>query len=369
MEKNQKRLIFFMPSMEGGGVEKNLIIVSNYVSKYIKNVSLITYDNSFNKYFHKNINIINVKSGSKKKNSKYFKYASCLWLLFKEYLSNKNILVFAFQANVYGIILSYLLNIKIITRSNSSPTGWNKNFIINYIFKFFIKKADSVVVNSKEFQKEFKKKFNIDTSLIYNPLNKKEIIKKSKLSKKVFSPFFQNTKLKIINIARLTDQKDHTTLIKALSLLVNKLSFRLLIIGYGIEKKKIQRKIKNYKLNNFIKIIDNRHNPYPYLRDSNLFILSSKFEGLPNVLLEAQTLKKYVISTNCPTGPKEILMNGKLGSLFKVGDHKELALKILDFSKNIKKYKRTIKLAYKNLNRFDYELNCKKYLMLIKTYL
>lgn len=369
MEKHQRRLIFFMPSMEGGGVEKNLIIISNYVSKYIKNVSLITYDDSYNKYFHKKINIINVKSRSKKKDSKYFKYVCCLWLLFKEYLSNKNILVFAFQANVYGIILSYFFNIKIITRSNSSPSGWNKNFFINYIFNFFIKKADSVVVNSKEFQKEFKKKFKVDATLIYNPLNKKEIIKKSKFSKKVSNPFFKNTKLKIINIARLTDQKDHSTLIKALSLLINKLSFKLLIIGYGTKKEQLRKKIKDNKLNNYIKIIDNRYNPYPYLRASNLFVLSSKFEGLPNVLLEAQTLKKYVISTNCPTGPNEILMKGKLGSLFKVGDYKKLASIILDFSKNNKKYKKSIKLAYKNLDRFDYELNCKKYLKLINAHL
>ena len=58
MERNKKRLIFFMPSMEGGGVEKNLIIISNYVSKFIENVNIITFDNSFNKYFCKKIKII-----------------------------------------------------------------------------------------------------------------------------------------------------------------------------------------------------------------------------------------------------------------------------------------------------------------------
>lgn len=369
MEKNQKKLIFFMPSMEGGGVEKNLIIVANYVSKYIKNVTLITFDSSFNKFFNKKINILNVKSKSKKKKSKYFKYVCCLWLLFKECFLKKNILIFAFQANIYSVILAYFLNIKIITRSNSSPSGWNKNYFINFIYSFLIRKANSVIVNSKEFQKEFKKKFKIDTNLIYNPLNKREILKKSKLKKNKFNVFFKNAKLKIINIARLTDQKDHATLIKALSILVKKVNFKLLIIGYGVEKENLQKKIIKYKLSNHIKIIDNRHNPYCYLKDSNLFILTSKFEGLPNVLLEAQTLKKYVISSNCPTGPKEILMNGKLGSLFKVGDYKELASIILNFSKNKKKYQESIKLAYKNLDRFDYELNCKKYLMLIKKYI
>ena len=61
MEKNEKRLIFFMPSMEGGGVEKNLILVANFISKFKKKVCLITFDDSFNKYFDKRIFIINFK--------------------------------------------------------------------------------------------------------------------------------------------------------------------------------------------------------------------------------------------------------------------------------------------------------------------
>ena len=191
MERNKKRLIFFMPSMEGGGVEKNLIIISNYVSRFIDDVSIITFDNSFNKYFHKKIRIINFKKNKEKKYSKYFKYISCIWLLIKEYITDKNILVFTFQANIYGIILAYFLNFKIISRSNSSPSGWNKNIIKNIIFSFFIKKANKVIVNSKEFQKEFKTKFSVNADIIYNPLNKSEIIKKSKIKKKNLIPFLR----------------------------------------------------------------------------------------------------------------------------------------------------------------------------------
>ena len=369
MENNKKRLIFFMPSMEGGGVEKNFIIVTNYISKFIKDVRVITFDNSFNKYFNKKVKIINIRKSNRKKYSKYFKYICCIWLLIKEYFTDKNILVFSFQANIYVIILAYFFNFKIISRSNSSPSGWNKNIFKNLIFSFFIKKADKVIVNSKEFQKEFKKKFSIKADLIYNPLNKTEIIKKSKINKKNLIPFFNNNKFKIINIARLTDQKDQLTLIKALDLIVKKIDFRMLIIGYGVNKNILKKKIKYYKLNKSIKIIDIRYNPFPYLSKSDLFILSSRFEGLPNVILEAQALKKYVISSNCPTGPKEILMNGKLGSLFNVGDYKKLASIIIDYHKSKKKYQRSIELAYKNLDRFDYELNCKKYLSLIKKYL
>ena len=118
-----------MPSMEGGGVEKNLILVANFISKFKKKVCLITFDDSFNKYFDKRIFIINFKKKNNKKFSKYLKYFFCIYLLLIEYIKNKNFVLFSFQANIYIIILSFFLNFKIISRSNSSPSGWSKNFL------------------------------------------------------------------------------------------------------------------------------------------------------------------------------------------------------------------------------------------------
>ena len=86
------------------------------------------------------------------------------------------------------------------------------------------------------------------------------------------------------------------------------------------------------------------------------------YEGLPNVLLEAITLKKFVISSNCPTGPKEILLNGKGGLLFKIGDYKELGNKIIYYLNNKKKCKSMLNNSISKLNRFDESLNLKKYL-------
>ena len=103
-------------------------------------------------------------------------------------------------------------------------------------------------------------------------------------------------------------------------------------------------------------------NPYKYLKSSDLLVLTSKFEGLPNVLLEAISLKKFIISSNCPTGPKEILSYGKGGFLFNVGDYNQLANKIIFFSKNKIKCKKKINYAYKNIKRFDYNKNLNSYL-------
>ena len=129
-----KSVILFMPSIEGGGVEKNLITISNYFAKRIDNIKLISAENRLQKFFNKKISFISPNRKFSK--NKFFKYLVCLLLLFKEYLKNKNILIFAFQANIYAIIFAKIFNIKIITRSNSSPSGWSKNPLKRIIFKF-----------------------------------------------------------------------------------------------------------------------------------------------------------------------------------------------------------------------------------------
>ena len=89
----------------------------------------------------------------------------------------------------------------------------------------------------------------------------------------------------------------------------------MLLIGYGPKKNKIINFIKDNNLKDNVCVLKFKKNPFPYLKLADIFVLSSKYEGLPNVLLEALVLKKYIISSNCPTGPKEILDNGNYGSL------------------------------------------------------
>ena len=105
------------------------------------------------------------------------------------------------------------------------------------------------------------------------------------------------------------------------------------------------------------------------LKLSDVFVLSSNYEGLPNVLLEAQFFKKIIISTKCPTGPKEILLNGKAGIFFKMDDYKDLSRKIIYVYKNKKKLKNMIKIGYNNLHRFDENKNLNIYYQIIAKYL
>ena len=357
-----------MPSIEGGGVEKNLFIISNYLSKNIKNTYIITANKNYNKKF-KNLKIINPLFNVHPNSSRKYKYVICLYELVKLIIKDKNITVFAFQANFYcAIVCKIFFNIKLITRSNSSPSGWSKNWLKEIIFKYLFKKIDQVIVNSLEFKKELKKKFDLKSFHIYNPLNFDEIKKLSRV--KTIVPFFKNNKtLKIISVGRFVDQKDHMTLLKALKVLKDKLKFRALIIGRGILKDKLTSFIKINGLTKNIKLLNFQNNPFRYIRLCDTFILSSKYEGLPNVLLESLVLGKYIISTNCPTGPKEILCNGKGGELFKIGDFKSLAKKIVEFENNKKRLSKKINYAQNYLFRFDMKENLNKYLEVVKKYL
>ena len=359
----KKKLIIFMPSIEGGGVEKNLFLVSNYLSKKLNKVVLITISKKYKKKFNNSIEFISLTSSYWDNLSRRTKYFLSILLLIKEIIKNRNIIVFAFQANIYCIIVCKLFFIKVIARSNSAPAGWSKNILKRLIFKFFLNLADRVMVNSIQFKKDLKKEFNVNATCIYNPLNHDEIIKRSKKkSKKIFK---DKKKLRILNIGRFTEQKDQITFLKALNQIKDTIKFEAVIIGRGKLHKELSEYVFKNNLNQFVKIIDFVDNPFPLLKQTELFILSSRYEGLPNVLLEALSLKKFIISSNCPTGPKEILLNGKGGFLFDTGNHNELANKIIYYTKNKKKCSAMLQYATRKLYRFDYQTNLKKYLNLV----
>jgi glycosyltransferase involved in cell wall biosynthesis len=348
----KKNLIIFNPSIEDGGVEKNLFIIANYLASKNYNITVISADIIKKKKFVRNINFKHPKNVNFNNSGRYKKYFFCLIILVFELLSNNQKIVFSFQANIYAIIITKILFRKIIVRLNTAPQGWDHNFIKSRIYKFFINKADGIIVNSKKFKNEVKQRYKINSFLINNPFDFKKI---KKLANQNIKYKFPKNKLKLINIGRMTDQKDQILILKAINLIKNKIKVFLLIIGKGKNKSKLKNYIKKNKLEKNVKLMNYQSNPYKFIKKSDLFILSSKYEGSPNVLIEALFLQKSIISTDCPTGPDEILKSGKYGQMFKVGDFKKLSKLILSF----KKKKKIIPKNY--FNSYKMENSCKKY--------
>ncbi len=140
-------------------------------------------------------------------------------------------------------------------------------------------------------------------------------------------------------------------------------------MGSGKKKQELLNYISENDLKKFVKIINFQNNPYTFIRKSDLLVHTAIFEGLPNVLLEAISLNKYVISTNCPTGPSEILSNGKGGDLVKMKDYLKISEKLENYSKNKISFKKKIVFSKINLERFNFRKNLKKYLKVTNDYL
>ena len=362
-----RKLVIFVPSIEDGGVEKNLFLIANFFIKKDVNVNVITANRDKKKFFDKKVNFISPNSNNFNKKNRFYKTLYSFYLLFKFYLENKNFMILSFQANIYAIFFSFFFKIDIITRSNTAPYGWSSNFIKRYIFKIFFKYPKQIIVNSNDFKKQLDKEFKVSSICIYNPFDNKVV--KRKIKEKINEKFFKKNYFNFINIGRMTDQKDQILLLKAFKNIEDKLRFKLIIIGKGKNKDLLKNYVIENNLNNNIKIVNYKKNPYPYLNKADYFILSSKYEGLPNVLLEALVLNKFIISSDCPTGPKEILLNGQGGLLFKTGSFKDLSKKILYYSKNKNKCNKLLKVAIKNLHRFDYQKNLMDHYKLVNSFM
>lgn len=132
----------------------------------------------------------------------------------------------------------------------------------------------------------------------------------------------------ILAVQRLEEsQKDLTTLLKAYQILVKQeaIDESLYVIGEGKSQPMLQQLCEQLEISQRVFFLGKKLNPYPWMKHCHTFVLSSKFEGLPSVLIEAMALNCPIVSSDCPTGPAEILNQGKAGALVPVGDAQQMA--------------------------------------------
>jgi len=134
----------------------------------------------------------------------------------------------------------------------------------------------------------------------------------------------------ILGIGELCERKNFRMLIDAFSIVRKNRPCKLVILGKGRQQSMLQKHIQSLELQDDVFLLGFRKNPYPYIRRSSVFALSSKFEGFGNVLVEALAMGVPAVSTDCPSGPDEIFQNGKYGSLVDVNDTAGLAQAIED---------------------------------------
>ena len=387
-----KRILLYSPFIKVGGIEKVSIEYLNaLLQKDYKVDLLIDFDmgkdgNTFEFAIPKGVNFQYIKSeriskfiyffrtlGKKNNIFNIFLYGFIILFDFYYYHTKVKKLVrnkkYDYIISFYQFLPAYITNIKsakhMIWLHNPIETffGGIKNLFVNN-FEKKLNKYDYIITIANEMREELIDFYpNLPKDKIkrvYNPFDFEMIKKKSmnNLNLNEADEKLLNSKY-ICTVARLDEtHKDITTLIKAYSSLyqMNKIKHKLYIIGDGPDKLQLETLVRELKLSDEILFLGKRVNPYIWMRCADIFILSSKFEGFGLVLVEAMCVETFVISSNCKTGPNEILLNGRCGDLVDVGDINILAQKIKYVLENKEYREGKIHKASKRINEFSKEL-------------
>jgi len=196
--------------------------------------------------------------------------------------------------------------------------------------------------------------------VIYNPVVTPELFEKA--NETVDHPWFATGEPPVIlGVGRLNVQKDFPSLIRAFALVRKRLPVRLMILGEGEERPQLEALIRELGLSAEVALPGFVSNPYAFMSKAAVFVLSSAYEGLPTVLIEAMAVGTPVVSTDCPSGPREILEFDKYGSLVPVGDVKAIADAIL----TMLKYPTDTEALRQRAQSFSLETAVDRYLQLI----
>lgn len=380
----RKNLVVRSGSLRMGGLERVLVEMLQNLNKEKYNISLIIEDDSaeeniFLSDIPKEITIYFLKPNDLIKKTHYHRerkrniYNKIMYniLMMKEhsFVLNKTKEVLKEIENTYGDIDVFLdydwgarryveklkVKKKIVWIHNSIPKLLKKKSKIVRFGKN-LDKYDTIVAICDDMKKEIETIYPYLKNKVkraYNPFNFNRILNLSK--SEVGLTEKQQSLIKddyIVAVSRLdTVQKDYITLIKGYKLAFDKgVNEKLYIIGDGPNRKEIESLISEYNLNDRVILIGKTKNPYVWMINSKLFVHSSNYEGLPTVLIEAMICEKVVVSSDCPTGPFEILKGGEVGILFKVGDFNSLGIELDRLLKNEELLKR-----YQELMKFRVE--------------
>ncbi len=249
-------------------------------------------------------------------------------------------------------------NTKFIARETNVVTKHVVRKEILFFYKFY-NNFHTIIAQSDDMKKDLIENIHVNPKKIFkinNPVDINNIEEKSKIP--VDDEIFNQTGFdkKVVAIGNLSSRKGIDNLLKVFYQLKNK-NIALFILGTGTQEEEYKKMKRELGLENvfFLGIKDN---PYQYLVNSDLFVLSSRYEGFPNVLLEAGACGTYALANNCPGGINEIIQPGINGELGNIEDHETFALQILEITSKTHQKNKVIESIY---SRFSKEIILKKY--------
>jgi glycosyltransferase involved in cell wall biosynthesis len=221
-----------------------------------------------------------------------------------------------------GVPKRVLVNEQNTVSSSAFNSAKRRQRLVPYLMKRFYPWADYIIGNSQGVAEDLSEVLGLPrqrVKILYNPVVTPEVQQKAEAS--LEHPWFQLDQPPVIlAVGRLTKQKDFPTLIRAFAQVLPTRSARLMILGEGVDRPMLEALVKELGLQDHVSLPGFVNNPYAYMRRAALYVLSSRWEGLPTVLIEALYCGVPIVATDCPSGSREILADGQHGVLVPVGD-------------------------------------------------
>jgi glycosyltransferase involved in cell wall biosynthesis len=327
-----KHIAFFIPNFGDGGVERNAInLTREYVSRG-HSVDIVTFhaEQTMSSEIPEGAGFVDLGSGR----------TITATMSLRSYLRRvrPDVLISAqAHANVAAVLatkLSFTSTRLVLTERLALQAAWDsaaKRGLKDRMLPFFVRRfyphANAVVANSAGTADQLAASTGLSRDsidVIYNPAVWPGVEPAGQDA--VDHPWFDSSQVPIIcSVGRFTPQKDFATLLNSFAVLRSRVESRLVIVGAGPLLASLERLSEDLGISEDVWFAGYQANPYKFISKSAVLVMSSIYEGFGNVLAEAQALGIPTVSTDCESGPREILLNGEAGRLVPVGDFNAIA--------------------------------------------
>lgn len=314
---------FYISSLSGGGAENVLLTIAKAFAQSGDNsVSVVSLEKR--PQFYEAYPKITVKKIDNTKSGRIGEMLKDFSAVSKNMKQRKADVIISFlsRCNLLVLLCSLFTGQKVIVCDRNNPLKEHSRKVF-YLSCLVYMRADKIVVQTNQIKDFYPRFLQKKIVVIENPIDTE------KLSMQAQGNIRREKR--VISIGRLEAQKDFVTLIKAMtSVHKNNPEWKLDIFGKGDDKEKLQELIDSFDAQEYITLCGRTAQPYLELKKSSIFVLSSFYEGFPNVLCEAMFAEDACISTDCVSGPRELIESGANGMLVSIGEEAEMAQALED---------------------------------------
>ena len=328
-----EKLALFLPSLFGGGAERVMVNLANQIADKGFKVDLLVgnAESTYKNQVSSKVNLVDFQTSRS-----IHTLPKLIGYLRRE--KPKALISALKHTNVLAVWAKRLAlsstNIIITEHTSASLMHFQDGYTPSKIratllaMRLFYPMADHIIAVSQGVAEDLSQTIGLNPKrleVIYNPVLNEAMFQKA--NQPLDHPWFQPGQPPVIlGVGRLEKLKDFPNLLRAFALLRQKQEARLIILGEGNLRKSLEALIKELGIEHDVELPGFNNNPYAFMKNAQVFALSSILEGLPTVLIEAMALGTPVVSTDCKSGPKEIISHAGYGTLVPIQDPEALAL-------------------------------------------